>query len=117
MQAQTPSSPSTNPGALRVGGATPCTDHALPPSLLDLEKVALDIKNTFTAAIAELRSDIQAAVHRIGDVEQTTQIHAEAIHQVQHSHDFQLPHLLDLHRHIEAGNSPSPCQHPPEGAL
>lgn len=49
------------------------------PSLFDLGNVASDIKNTVMAAIADLRSDIQAVAHRITDVEQTSQTHAAAI--------------------------------------
>lgn len=82
-------------------GAVPGADRAHPPSLFDLEKVASNIKHTFTAAIADLRSDIQGAIQRIGDVERTTQTHAAAIPQVQTTYDSQLPHMLDLHRHIE----------------
>lgn len=101
QQAQTPSSPNADPGTQMTGETMPSADRAHLLSLFDLEKVASDIKNTVTAAIADLRSDIQEAVHRIGDVEKTTQTHAAAIRQVQTTYDSQLPHLLDLHRHIE----------------
>lgn len=68
-----------------------------PPSLLDLQhdlqKVALDIRHTITAAISDLKADIHTMSHRITDVEQVSQTHAAAIRQVQKSHDSQLTHV------------------------
>lgn len=92
-QAQSPASPNSQHGDTKGSTQT--------PSLFDLEKVASDIKNTVTAAIADLKSDLQAMTHRIDDVEQTTVTHAAAIRQVQHTYDAQLSHMYDLHRHIE----------------
>lgn len=72
-----------------------------PPSLLDLLKAALDIKNNLLAAISDLKSDIKAVAHCLTDVEQTSQTHAEAIRQVQKTYNTQLPHIFDLHRQVE----------------
>lgn len=83
------------------GAGTPPFLQTQPPSLLDLEKFAADIKSTVMGAIADLRSDFQTVTRRISDVEETTQHHAAAIRQVQGTYDAQLTHLLDLHRHIE----------------
>lgn len=62
----------------------------------DLQKVALNIKHTLTAAISDQKLDIQTMAHRLTDVEQTSQIHAEVIRQVQRTYDSQLPHIFDL---------------------
>lgn len=62
-----------------------------PPSLLDLQKVASDIKSTLTAEITDLKVDIQAVTTRIDNVEHMAQLHSDA----------QLSHFLDIQRHIE----------------
>lgn len=86
-----------------MSSVTPTTDagraHML--NLFDLEKVASDIKSTVTAAIADLKSDMQAIAHRIDTVEQTTVTHAAAIRQVQSAYDSQLSQMFELHRHVE----------------
>lgn len=71
------------------------------PSILDLEKFALDIKSSVTAAIADLKNDFQAVAHRIEAVEQTSKTQAAAIRQVQSVYDSQLSQMFDLHRHVE----------------
>lgn len=102
-QAQTPSLPSAAPGSHTEGATTPISDSGREqlPSLLDLEKFAIDIKSTVTAAIADLKADIQAVAHRIDSVEQTTQTHTAAILQVQCTYDTQLSQLFELHRDVE----------------
>lgn len=102
-QAQTPSSPNVTAGShsaeamLTDSGAS----QEQLPSLLDLEKFALDIKNTVTATIADLKTDIQVVTHRIDNVEQTTQTHVAAIRQVQTAYDTQLSQIFKIHRQVE----------------
>ena len=75
------------------------------PSLLDLQRdlqsVALDIKHTLTAAISDLKTDLQAMGNRLKDVEEDTHLQAAAIRQVQKTYDMHLPHMFELHRHVE----------------
>lgn len=101
-QAQTPSSPSVTLGS-HTERAIPALDPGWEqlPSLFDLERFAMDIKSTVTAAITDIKTDIQAVAHRIDNVEQTTQTHAAAIRQVQRTYDTQLSQLFELHRHVE----------------
>lgn len=72
------------------GGDVLSPQRIQPPSLFYLEKVSSDMKNTAAAAIADLRSDIQAVAYCITDLEQTSQTHAAAIRQVQSTYDTQL---------------------------
>lgn len=75
------------------------------PSLLDLQRdlqrVALDIKHTLTTAISDLKTDIQSMHNRLSEVEESSQMQAAAIRQVQKAHDLHLPHIFDLHRQVE----------------
>lgn len=75
-----------------------------PPSLLDLEAVAADIKNTVTTAIADLKTEIYAVAHRLDGVEQVSQTHTTAIRQVQTSFDSHLSQLLLEIQNFPAGN-------------
>lgn len=49
----------------------------------DLQAVAADIKNTLSAAISDLRLDIQATATRLEEVEEMTARHDTAIQEVQ----------------------------------
>lgn len=76
-----------------------------PPSLHDLHSVATDIKNTLTAAltaaISDLKIDIQAITGRVHKVEKTTATHTSVLRrscQVIDTHTLQ---LSDLNRHVE----------------
>lgn len=97
-QASTPSSESDSQ---MTSWGTLSSQLIQPSSLLDVQKVALDIKNTLTAAILDLKSYIQAVAHCLSDVEQTSQAHATAIRQIQRTYDTQLTYLFYLHRHVE----------------
>lgn len=71
------------------------------PSLNDLRSVAADIKDTLTAAITDLRIDIQAITGRVQAVEKTAALHSTAIrrnHQILDTHTRQ---LRDMNHHLE----------------
>lgn len=48
-----------------------------------------------------IRSQVGHPAHCLTDVKQTSQLHADAIRQVQCIYDTQLSHLFDLHRQVE----------------
>lgn len=48
--------------------------------LADLQNVALDINNTLTAAIADLKADLKAVGSRVEHVEAAAMTHGAAIH-------------------------------------
>lgn len=63
--------------------------------------MTLDIKNTLTAAIADLESELKAVASRLEHVESAAMTHGTAIHQVQQTVNAHSQHLLDMHRHME----------------
>lgn len=70
-------------------------------SLLELQLVTADIKNTLSAAIADLWGDFQAMVLRVEEVESVTVRHDASlvlVHQVPESHAVL---LRDLNRQVE----------------
>lgn len=60
------------------------------PSLNDLHTIAADIKDTLSAAIAELCIDVRAINLRMQEVEKTTAQQCSVIHQVNCKVDFTL---------------------------
>lgn len=75
--------------------------------------MAVDIKHTLTAAITELRIDIQAITGRVSAVEKTTAIHSTALHRnhlIIDTHTWQLRamnhHLEDLDNRGRRNNLP-----------
>lgn len=79
--------------------ASICTQPTL--CLSDLQAVALDIKATLSAAITDLKADIQGIAASMGSVQQATARHADAIKQLQKSSDMHLSHIIELQRHLE----------------
>lgn len=69
------------------------------PSLNHLRSVAADIKDSLTAAITELRIDIQAITGRVQAVEKTTALHSSAISKTHLTVDTR--QLRDMNRHLE----------------
>lgn len=69
-------------------------------SFSDLQTVAEDIKSTLSAAISELRTNIQVPA-RLGEVEKVSSLHTEAIKKVQRTFDMHLSHLMEMHGHLE----------------
>lgn len=63
------------------------------PSLDDLKAVVSDIKNTLSAAISDLRRDIQAIAMRMDEVEGTTARHDLAIQGGKTAHRYSHPIL------------------------
>lgn len=72
-----------------------------PLNMSDLKSVAADIKESFAAAITDLRRDIQSMNMRIDDLEDTTTRHDTAVQQLQQSSQAYNSQLRDLHRHME----------------
>lgn len=85
-------------------GAVILTPHSQ-PSLQDLHSVAMDIKNSLTAAltaaITELKIDIQAIAGRVQEVEKTTTTHSTVIRRTCQVLDTHTLQLRDLNRHVE----------------
>lgn len=71
------------------------------PSLSDLRSVAEDIKDTLTAAISDLKIEIQAITGRIQAVEQTTALHSSKIRHQNLAIDTHTRQLRDVNRHLE----------------
>lgn len=69
--------------------------------LPDLQRVASDITSTLSAAISDLKTDIQAVATHLSNVEQTAQLHSAAIRQVQRTYDTQLSYIFYLHHQVE----------------
>lgn len=108
--------------SIPLGGSCPITDgahgahnsatQAVQPSqhtqalcLSDLQAVALDTKANLSAAITDLKADIQGIAAMMGSVEQATARHADAIKQVQKSSDMHLSHIIEIYRHLEDLNN------------
>lgn len=66
-----------------------------------LQNIASDIKNTLSAAIGDLRLDIQAVAVRLQRVEDTTSRQENAIAQVQQVSDHHSFQLREMNRHLE----------------
>lgn len=98
-QASSPDYPGSTKGLIMEDPAVPN------PSLLylqrDLQNIALYIKHTLMAAISDLKTDIQNTNHPLTEMEETSQLQAVAIRQVQKTHDLQLPHMFNLHSQVE----------------
>lgn len=67
----------------------------------DLRAVATDIKYTLTAAISDLKLDMQAVAARLEGVEEITDRHDTAIHAAQQTLVTHTAQLRDLHRNLE----------------
>lgn len=70
-------------------------------SLADLQMVAMDIKNTLTAAISDLKMDLRAVASHLEHVESAAMTHGTAMQQVQQVTSAHAQHLIDMHHHIE----------------
>lgn len=73
--------------------------HSL--SLSDLQVVIMDITSTLSAAISDLKVEVQSIAVRMGSVEQASARQAETIKQVQRTSDMHLSHIIELHRHMD----------------
>lgn len=91
-------------------GTNPLTDDRNPhyatdiqqsPSLSDLHFVAADIKETLSAAIADLKLDIRAVTTRVNDIEKTTAQQTAALRHINHKVNIHTTFLRDLYRHTE----------------
>lgn len=69
--------------------------------MADLQLVALDIKNTLTAAISDLKTDLKAFASHLETVESAAMTHDTAKRQVQQVTDTHAQHLIEMHSHIE----------------
>lgn len=81
--------------------ASPTASTAQFLCLHDLQNIASDIKSTLSAAIGELRLDIQAVAVRLERVEATTSRQENAIAQVQQVSDHHSFQLREMNRHLE----------------
>lgn len=70
-------------------------------SLADLHSVAMDIKNTLSAAISDICSDIQAIVLRVEKVKETQARHDASLCHVQQVTESHAIHLREINRHME----------------
>lgn len=80
---------------------SPHSDTVQQPSLNDLRSVAADIKNTLTAAITDLRIDIQAITGRVMAVEKITASHSTELRKNHLLIDTHTRQLRDMNRHLE----------------
>lgn len=71
------------------------------PTLQDLRAVANDIKDTFTAAMTDLRQELQAMAGRMQDVEQKTNVHNSVLRKVTATVSTHTMQLRDIQRHVE----------------
>lgn len=78
-------------------------ENPQPPSLNinDLRAIAADIKDTLSAAIAELRMDIHTLNDRVLEVEKTTAKHAMVLRKATHRIDTHTLQLRETQRRIE----------------
>ena len=74
---------------------------SLQPSLMDLQSVATDIKESLSAAIAELRIDIRDIANRVQDVEVSTAQHDTVLRRMAIKLDAHTLQMRDLQRHAE----------------
>lgn len=71
------------------------------PSLHDLHTIAAYIKHTLSAAITDLRHEIQSIAGRVHEVERTAEQQHTAIHRIHHTVAIHTLQLRDLQRHVE----------------
>lgn len=71
-----------------------------PLCIQDLRAVAVDIKDTLSAAIADLRHELHAITGRVQKVENATMIQHTAIKRVAHKLDSHTLQLRDIQRHV-----------------
>lgn len=76
----------------------------------DLRSVASDIKNTLSAAISDLRADIQAIALRVEEVETTQARHDVSLCQVQQLTESHAMHLREINRHMEDLDNRGRCR-------
>lgn len=81
----------------------PCyiADPLQVPSLNDLHSVAAVIKNTLSAAIADLKIDIRSVTARVTEIEKTTEQQSAALRHVNRKVDTNTMYFGDLHCQIE----------------
>ncbi|XP_073482505.1 vomeronasal type-2 receptor 26-like [Aquarana catesbeiana] len=79
-------------------------------SLADLCLVATDIKNTLSAAISDLHSDIQDIVLRVEEVEETQARHDTSLCHVQQVTESHAIHLRNINRHMEDLDNRGRCR-------
>lgn len=77
------------------------TDPLQGPSLNDLRYVATDIKETLSAAIADLKIDICAVTARVNDIEKSAAQQNAALRHVNRKADTNTMLLRELHRQTE----------------
>lgn len=87
------------PGASRVDVQA---SQPLPlPSLADRQRVALDIKNTLSAANSDLKINLKGVATHLDHLESVTVSHGAAIQQVQQDTSPHAQYLIDVHQHME----------------
>lgn len=91
-------SPSRSPQCSRAGVEAQ-SSPAL--NLDDVRNVASEIKSTLTAAISDLRSDIQAIALRVEEVEITQVRHDVSFCHVQQITESHAMHLREINGHME----------------
>lgn len=96
--------PSHKTGA--AGADTLSSQPLLLHSIADLQKVALDIKNTPSAVIADLKTDLREVASRLEHEKSVAPTHGVVIQQVQCVH---AQHLIDMNCHLEDLNRGQRC--------
>lgn len=61
----------------------------------------MDIKNTLSAAISDLKNDMRAVASRLERVEYSALTHETAIQKVQRTTSVHAHHLIEINRHLE----------------
>ena len=90
--------PSHPPIRDQAGTGTNTLPHL---SILDLKSVAADIKDTLSAAIAELRIDLRSLSDRVSRTEQTIDDHDMVLQKSTRKIDDHTLQLRDVNRHLE----------------
>lgn len=79
-------------------GAPPVQPHL---NINDLRSIAADIKDTLSAAIAELRIDIHTLTDRVHEVEQAMTQHEHVLRKATRRIDTHTIQLREIQRHVE----------------
>lgn len=79
-------------------------------SLADLRSVATDNKNSPSAAISDLRSDIQTIVLRVDEVEETQARHDTSLCHAQQVTESHAIHLREINHHMEDLDNRGRCR-------
>lgn len=93
--AATTASPGTSVAGMRNTPQVPSPKHSRPSA------GGHGHKNTLSAAISDLKTDLREVVSRLDHMESAVMTHGVAIQQVQTATSVHSQHLIDMHRHME----------------